>query len=87
MRHSFLAVSHRAVYTEVTSSAALAWQRVRLGCQMAHTGPEWGAIVATHNSGTYNNQYMVVDFKLFSAGAELVEGTLYDACTGAGDCM
>ena len=38
-----------------------AWQRVRVGCALARSAPEWTAIVGRYNSGTYNNQYMVID--------------------------
>jgi len=44
---------------------------------MATTGQEWAEIVAHNNSGTYNNQYMVIDLKLFSPGQELQPNLLW----------
>ena len=38
----------------------LSWQRVRVANQMAKDGPEWGDYSMRYNSGTYNNQYMVI---------------------------
>lgn len=49
-----------AVYKQVTTQSALAWQRVRLACQMATDGFEWGQIISDYNSGTYNNQYVLL---------------------------
>ncbi len=54
-----------------------AWQRVRTANQLASTGPEWFSLVSQHNSGTYNNQYMLVDTKLFQAGSALQPNTLF----------
>ena len=44
---------------------------------MAMSGREWAHIVAQHNSGTYNNQYMVIDLKLFQPRQELQPDTLW----------
>ena len=35
---------------------------------LADSGAAWTDVVAQHNSGTYNNQYVVVDLKLFRTG-------------------
>ena len=55
----------------------IAWQRVRTANQLADGGAEWYSIVAEHNSGTYNNQYMIVDTKKFQAKSALQPGTLF----------
>ncbi len=44
---------------------------------MADTGKEWADIVSENNSGTYNNQYIVVDLKLFRPGQELQPNLLW----------
>ena len=44
---------------------------------MASSGSEWAELIAIHNSGTYCNQYMVVDLKLYSPGEELQPGLLW----------
>jgi hypothetical protein len=61
----------------ITPQTLLAWQRVRVASAMASTGEEWWSTFKTHASGTYVNQYMVVDFKQFVPGAALPPGTLW----------
>lgn len=39
----------------------LSWQRVRAANLIAESGKEWAKLFAKENSGTYNNQYMVID--------------------------
>ena len=52
----------------VQPESLLAWHRIRSANQLADNGPEWFSIAARYNSGTYNNQYMVLDGKLFQSG-------------------
>ena len=44
---------------------------------MATSGRQWAELVAFKNSGTYCNQYMVVDLKLFRPGEELQPDLLW----------
>ena len=39
--------------------------------RLAKNGKHWAKIFARRNSGTYNNQWMVVDFKKFKPGKKL----------------
>jgi hypothetical protein len=36
---------------------------------MAETAPEWAHLFGLYNSGTYNNQWMFIDYKSISAAA------------------
>lgn len=65
------------LYKLVVPQSLLAWQRVRVANQFANGGAEWSAVIDWHNSGTYNNQYMLVDLKLFTPGAALPNDTLW----------
>ena len=47
--------------------------------RLAKNGKEWSDIFSRFNSGTYNNQWMVVDYNQFKPGAELGTGVLYVA--------
>lgn len=69
-------IFNASLWDMVVPQALLAWQRVRMANQMAHTGPEWYSYVSQHNSGTYNNQYMVFDGKRFRPGNALEPHTL-----------
>jgi hypothetical protein len=42
--------------------------RVMVANFLAHGGLEWTTLFGTHHSGTYCNQYMVVDFKRYAPG-------------------
>nr|QOL01101.1 putative extracellular protein CSOL_028 [Pseudococcomyxa simplex] len=65
------------LYKLLTPKSVLNWQRVRLANAMADTGKEWADVVSQYNSGTYNNQYMIVDLKLFGPGQELQPNLLW----------
>jgi hypothetical protein len=54
------------LYDLLTPKSLLAWQRVRTACQKSHNATEWTDAVARYNSGTYNNQYMVLDLTKIS---------------------
>ena len=54
-----------------------AWQRVRLAMQNAGTGKQWYEHVAFHNSGTYNNQYAILNMRLFTPYQALKPETLW----------
>jgi len=70
-------IINQTIYDKVHPQSLWAWQRVRLANSMATNGREWAELFKLHNSGTYNNQYMVVDYKLFEAGKELKPNLLW----------
>jgi len=55
------------------------WMRIILANRMASSGSEWVSIYSQLNSGTYNNQWQIVDFKLFTPGQPIKPGTLWIA--------
>lgn len=50
---------------------------MRAANQLSKGGSDWFNIISKHNSGTYNNQYMVYDGKLFTPGNALQPNTLW----------
>ena len=44
--------------------------RLQVANWLAKSGKEWTDIFSLYNSGTYNNEWMVVDFKELDANSE-----------------
>lgn len=64
-------------YTDPTSQV-LAWVRNIVANRMATTGKEWIDYFVKYNSGTYNDQWMIVDYKLFRPELQQLQpGTLW----------
>jgi hypothetical protein len=70
-------IFNNSLYDFVSHDSLLAWQRVRLANGLAHDGAEWTQIIARENSGTYNNQYMIINLNHFTPGQPLLDGTLW----------
>ncbi|XP_037582875.1 putative phospholipase B-like 2 [Dermacentor silvarum] len=58
-------------------ASPLTWVRAMVATRLATSGREWVDIFAKKNSGTYNNQWIVVDYKLFKPGTAIVNDTLW----------
>lgn len=59
----------------VSPMTLLEWQRNIVANRLAASGSDWCGILQKYNSGTYNNQFMIVDYNLFTPGVELVANT------------
>ncbi|XP_059041988.1 phospholipase B-like 1 isoform X2 [Mustela lutreola] len=70
-------VYNKTLLKLVAPQSLLAWQRVRVANMMANDGRQWAEIFSNYNSGTYNNQYMVLDLKKVKPKYSLDTGTLY----------
>lgn len=55
------------------------WIRIIVSNRMATNGKQWSEYFTRYNSGTYNNQYQVVDYKLFTPGKPVQPNTLWIA--------
>eukprot|EP00123_Amoebidium_parasiticum_P006589 comp17506_c0_seq1/m.17027 comp17506_c0_seq1/g.17027 ORF comp17506_c0_seq1/g.17027 comp17506_c0_seq1/m.17027 type:complete len:566 (-) comp17506_c0_seq1:322-2019(-) len=53
-----------SLFKKLTTQSALVWHRVTAANRLATTAKEWVDLFALHNSGTYNNQWMAVDYKI-----------------------
>lgn len=65
------------LFDDITPRALLSWQRVRTANVLARDGKQWGEILAKHNSGTYNNQYMILNLNKIELGVGIHDGALY----------
>jgi hypothetical protein len=75
-----LAVLNTSMYDgNIRPDLLLYWMRVMVANRMATSAPEWASLVAYLNSGTYNNQWMVLDMNKFTPGKPLVKDTMWVA--------
>jgi hypothetical protein len=79
VQETSLSVFNVSLYTAVVPQTVSEFLRVMAACWLANNGEEWTLYFSRENSGTYNNQYMVVDFKLYAPGSSIVPGTLWIA--------
>jgi hypothetical protein len=63
-------VYNMSLYNYVTTHTVPYWIRILVANRMAACGERWSEIFARHNSGTYNNQWMIVDNKLVESGMD-----------------
>lgn len=71
-------VFNTTIYDELTPKCLLSWIRTLVANRMAHTGKEWAEIFVKENSGTYNNQFDILDMKLINLTSKTIEqGALY----------
>eukprot|EP00873_Tetraselmis_striata_P025707 jgi/Tetstr1/445971/TSEL_000300.t1 len=61
-------VYNKSLYDVLQPECALMWQRVQVANMGARSGQEWTSLFAEQNSGTYNNQWMVLDVHALMAG-------------------
>lgn len=57
-----------SLYAAVTPKSVLSWLRSKVANHVAPDGEAWVAAFSKYNSGTYNNQWMVIDTKRFVVG-------------------
>jgi len=72
-------VMNAALYANTTEQTVMYWIRAMVANRMASTGEEWVSWFALYNSGTYNNQWIIVDNKLFTPNEPLQPNTLWIA--------
>lgn len=61
-------IMNQDLYKLVIPETLLTWQRLPLANSITNNGNDWTNILSKHNSGTYANQWMVLDMKLFTPG-------------------
>eukprot|EP01084_Bolivina_argentea_P255919 430647_1 len=70
-------IPNTTLYDYVTPQSLYAWQRVRIANAQSKTGEEWYNNVANQNSGTYNNQYMIINYGIFKKNQPLPNNFLW----------
>ncbi|GFR48281.1 hypothetical protein Agub_g10056 [Astrephomene gubernaculifera] len=59
---------NKSLYDLIQPRCVLMWQRAQLANFGARSGSEWVDLFGRHNSGTYNNQWMVLDVPRLHSG-------------------
>ncbi|XP_022694153.1 putative phospholipase B-like 2 isoform X1 [Varroa jacobsoni] len=68
--------SNPALWSKITPKCNLEWLRTIVANRLATTGDEWSRYFQRERSGSYNNQWMIVDYKKFAPGQPIQPGTL-----------
>lgn len=66
--------SNPDLWKYVTPQTNLYWVRNMIANRLSVTGADWAKWFSLYNSGTYNNEWMVVDYKEFVPGEPLRDG-------------
>jgi hypothetical protein len=73
-----LSVFNTSIYSALsTNNSLLSWMRVMIANRLASSPAEWSTIFSRYNSGTYNNQWMVLDINQANKAKHLPPNTLY----------
>lgn len=64
-------------HRRINQHGLLAWHRVRIANALARSGQEWYEYLRRENSGTYNNEYMVLNTNRFIPGQPPSHGLLW----------
>ncbi|XP_062273345.1 putative phospholipase B-like 2 [Scomber scombrus] len=59
------------------TGTVMEWLRNIVANRLAVTGKDWAAIFTKYNSGTYNNQWMIVDYNHFTPGKTDINEDLF----------
>ncbi|XP_062310683.1 putative phospholipase B-like 2 [Osmerus eperlanus] len=59
------------------TESVMEWLRNIVANRLAASGKEWADIFSKYNSGTYNNQWMIVDYKHFTPGKTDIKDQLF----------
>eukprot|EP00931_Biecheleriopsis_adriatica_P081218 TRINITY_DN54552_c0_g1_i1.p1 TRINITY_DN54552_c0_g1~~TRINITY_DN54552_c0_g1_i1.p1 ORF type:complete len:617 (-),score=89.13 TRINITY_DN54552_c0_g1_i1:165-1748(-) len=60
-------ITNDALFGKISSASVLSWVRALVATSLATDAMMWASLFSTANSGTYNNQWMILDLKLFEA--------------------
>ncbi|KAF8357984.1 hypothetical protein PRIPAC_92979 [Pristionchus pacificus] len=64
---------NKKIMNHTTPSTLLCWVRSQLATRLSSSAEEWAVTFSRHNSGTYNNQWVIVDYKKFRPGAHKLQ--------------
>jgi hypothetical protein len=71
-----LPVLDNALFANLSTASVPGWIRFTVANRLAHNGSEWVALASHDNSGSYSNQWMLVDLNKFDPSRQLRPGFL-----------
>ncbi len=72
-------IQNRTLYEFIQPNSVPYFLRISIANRLSVTAPQWVSHFSTENSGTYNNQWMAVDYKLFTPNQPIEKDTLWVA--------
>jgi hypothetical protein len=60
--------NNKDLYRNMSPISVPEWMRIVVANRLANSGKEWVDQFFTFNDGTYNNEWMITDFKQFTPG-------------------
>ncbi|XP_039628230.1 putative phospholipase B-like 2 [Polypterus senegalus] len=70
--------SNASLWRFVTpENTVMEWMRNIIANRLAKSGKEWADIFSKFNSGTYNNQWMIIDYNFFTPGKMDIKENLF----------
>jgi len=70
--------NNASLYKTLTPTGiVLSWIRVMVASRLATSAQSWADIFKKRNSGTYNNQFMIIDYRKFTPGQPLPKAGLF----------
>jgi hypothetical protein len=64
------AIFNMSLYSYVTPMSLFSWHRTALANRLATGGGDWANLFSFYNSGTYNNQWMVIDYNQWQQNSQ-----------------
>jgi len=66
-----------SLYDYLTTKTVPYWIRIMVANRLASSGSTWSNAFSLYNSGTYNNQWQIIDYKQFAPGGPASSGALW----------
>jgi len=68
---------NQTLWSKILTNQVPCWMRAMVANRLSTTPREWMKTFGHHNSGTYNNQWMVLDYTKFTPGQDLPHGMFW----------
>ncbi|XP_028400611.1 putative phospholipase B-like 2 [Dendronephthya gigantea] len=68
---------NKDLWQYIGPNSVMEWARTVIANRLAQDGQQWVSLFAKHNSGTYNNQWMVLNYNMFTPGKPVIPETLW----------